>query len=66
MSEKKTKKALNTILINTNDLPLSCPREDYLKLSHPKIFLPIEKEDTKTIQCPYCSTMYELSSDEDF
>ena len=65
MSEKKTKKALNTILINTNDLPLSCPREDYLKLSHPKIFLPIEKESDNTIKCPYCSTVYKLNGNDE-
>ena len=66
MSVKKNKKTSGVILITKDKLPLSCPRDNYLKLSHPKIFLPIEKEDTKTIQCPYCSTMYELSSDDDF
>ena len=65
MYKKKTKKALNTILINTNDLPLSCPREDYLKLSHPKIFLPIEKESGNTIKCPYCSTVYKLNGNDE-
>ena len=66
MSVKKNKKTSGVILITKNNLPLSCPRDNYLKLSHPKIILPIDKEDTKTIQCPYCSTMYELSSDDDF
>ena len=66
MSVKKNKKTSGVILITKDNLPLSCPRDNYLKLSHPKIFLPIEKEDTKTIQSPYCSTMYELSSDDDF
>tara|TARA_B110000037_G_scaffold51675_1_gene63425 strand:+ start:640 stop:774 length:135 start_codon:yes stop_codon:yes gene_type:complete len=43
---------------------LSCPRSDYLELSHPKVFLPIEKKDKKIIKCPYCSTIYELEEDE--
>ena len=58
---KKSKK----IIINKSDLPLSCPREDYLKLSHPKIFLPIDKEINKIIKCPYCSTLYELNEDQE-
>ena len=64
MSVKKNKKS-NIIIINKSELPLSCPREDYLKLSHPKIFLPIEKEMDKIIKCPYCSTLYELNEDDE-
>ena len=63
MSAKKNKKS-NKIIISRSELPLSCPRENYLKLSHPKIFLPIEKEISKIIKCPYCSTLYELNDDE--
>ena len=63
MSAKKNKKS-NKIIICRSELPLSCPRENYLKLSHPKIFLPIEKEISKIIKCPYCSTLYELNDDE--
>ena len=65
MSVKNKKNSSNTIIINKSELPLSCPRENYLKLSHPKIFLPIEKEINKTIKCPYCSTIYELDEDGD-
>jgi|TARA_B100001059_G_scaffold153228_1_gene152864 uncharacterized Zn-finger protein len=65
MSVKNKKNSSNTIIINKSELPLSCPRENYLKLSHPKIFLPIEKETNKTIKCPYCSTIYELDEDGD-
>ena len=65
MSVKKNKKTSNTIIIEKTDLPLTCPREDYLKLSHPKIFLPIEKELSKTIKCPYCSTIYKLDEDNE-
>ncbi|MEC9190380.1 MAG: zinc-finger domain-containing protein [Pseudomonadota bacterium] len=32
--------------------------------SHPKVYLPIEKSLDKTIQCPYCSTVYVLVNDE--
>jgi len=66
MSTNKNKKSTNTIIVNNDDLPLSCPREDYLKLSHPKIYLPIEKEKNKIIKCPYCSTIYKLNEDNDF
>ena len=65
MSTEKNKKSTNTIIVNKDNLPLSCPREDYLKLSHPKIFLPIEKEMDKIIKCPYCSTLYELNEDDE-
>ncbi len=63
MSIKNTKKMTDVIFISKDDLPLSCPRDDYLKLSHPKIFLPIEKQINKIIQCPYCSTIYQLSEE---
>ena len=66
MSTEKNKKSTNTIIVNKDNLPLSCPREDYLKLSHPKIFLPIEKEKSKTIKCPYCSTIYQLDGNNEF
>lgn len=64
MSVKKNKES-KKIIINKSDLPLSCPREGYLKLSHPKIFLPIDKEISKIIKCPYCSTLYELNEDQE-
>ena len=64
MSVKNNKES-KKIIINKSDLPLSCPRESYLKLSHPKIFLPIEKEINKIIKCPYCSTQYELNEDQE-
>ena len=63
MLKKKNNKE-NIVIIKKNDLPLSCPRSDYLELSHPKVFLPIEKKDKKIIKCPYCSTIYELEEDE--
>ena len=53
MSEKKTKKALNTILINTNELPLNCPREEYLKLSKPKLLFLIQTQNVNNIKYPY-------------
>ena len=63
MSKRKNNKE-NKIIIKQNDLPLSCPRKDYLELSHPKVFLPIEKKIKRTIKCPYCSTIYKLEDDE--
>ena len=59
-----SKKNKTSISIKKSDLPLSCPRENYLKLSHPKIFLPIEKQVEKKIECPYCSTLYQLIEDD--
>lgn len=41
------------------DLPLSCPTpEQKLWNSHPRVYLPIEKEGTAV--CPYCSALYRL------
>jgi len=65
MVSKKNKKSEEAIVVKISDLPLSCPRDNYLKLSHPKIFLPIEKEQDGIIQCPYCSTVYRLDEDEE-
>jgi len=65
MASKKNKKSEEAIVVKISDLPLSCPRDNYLKLSHPKIFLPIEKEQDGIIQCPYCSTVYRLDENEE-
>tara|TARA_B100001057_G_scaffold130416_1_gene129444 strand:- start:684 stop:884 length:201 start_codon:yes stop_codon:yes gene_type:complete len=65
MVSKKNKKSEEAIVVKISDLPLSCPRDNYLKLSHPKIFLPIEKEQDGIIQCPYCSTVYRLDENEE-
>ena len=65
MASKKNKKSEEAIVVKISDLPLSCPRDNYLKWSHPKIFLPIEKEQDGIIQCPYCSTVYRLDENEE-
>ena len=65
MVTKKNKKSDEAITVKISDLPLSCPRDNYLKLSHPKIFLPIEKEQDGLIQCPYCSTVYKLDKNQE-
>ena len=65
MVSKKNKKSEEAIVVKISDLPLSCPRDNYLKLSHPKIFLPIEKEQDGIIQCPYCSIVYRLDENEE-
>ena len=64
MITKKNKKFDDAILIKRSNLPLCCPRDNYMKLAHPKIFLPIEKSPDGVIQCPYCSTVYRLIEDE--
>ncbi len=41
------------------DLPLSCPMPGmYLWNSHPKVYLPVDKEATS--KCPYCGALYTL------
>ncbi len=48
-------------IISYKDLPLKCPMPNIETWSsHPRVFLPIEKEENKTITCPYCSTKYKL------
>ena len=59
LHEYKTK----TVTISEGDLPLHCPLPDMIKWNyHPRVFLEIEKEPSKEITCPYCSTHYKLSS----
>jgi len=51
------------IVISDKDLPLRCPMPNMLSWnSHPRVFLEIEKESTKQITCPYCSTIYKLKN----
>tara|TARA_Y100000590_G_C15742329_1_gene1020726 strand:- start:5533 stop:5730 length:198 start_codon:yes stop_codon:yes gene_type:complete len=59
-SDEKIKSSI--ITIGKSDLPLSCPRENYMDQSHPKVFLPIEESKNKEIKCPYCSTLYILKN----
>ena len=45
--------------VRTSDLPLSCPMPGmYLWNSHPKVYLPVEKEGE--CRCPYCGAIYVL------
>jgi len=51
------------IVVHEKDLPLCCPMPTMLAWnSHPRVFLQIEKEPSKEIICPYCSTLYRLES----
>ncbi len=53
------------IIITTNDLPLHCPTNSSAGwCSHPRVFLAIERSKTRSIRCPYCSTMYRLSNEK--
>lgn len=46
--------------VHRSDLPLSCPMPAMaLWNSHPRVYLPIEKEDGQS-HCPYCSATYVL------
>lgn len=49
------------IEITEKDLPLCCPMPNMLSWNyHPRVFLEIEKEPSREIICPYCSTKYIL------
>jgi uncharacterized Zn-finger protein len=49
------------IEVKQQDIPLSCPMPDMVTWnSHPRVYLEIEKTETKNIICPYCSTRYVL------
>lgn len=48
-------------IVHHQDLPLSCPKDDVLWKTHPKIYLPIDKTGRET--CPYCGTKYILQDD---
>ncbi len=42
------------------DLPLSCPTAEMaLWNSHPRVYLPIEKQGGEAL-CPYCGALYHL------
>lgn len=46
--------------VTERDLPLSCPMPGmYQWNSHPKVYLPVEKEGT--VKCPYCSATFTLT-----
>jgi uncharacterized Zn-finger protein len=56
---KKQPNVSTHYIIRKNELPLSCPtRETEGWNYHPRIYLPIE--ESKEINCPYCSTKYIL------
>jgi len=47
--------------ITAADLPLSCPLPNQLLWdAHPRVYLAIEESPGRKIECPYCSTYYEL------
>lgn len=53
-----TKKSVH---IKAQDLPLSCPLPDQaIWNAHPRVYLDIEQSLHAQIECPYCSTHYEL------
>lgn len=53
-----TKKSVH---IKPKDLPLSCPLPDQAVWNaHPRVYLDIEQSPQAQIECPYCSTRYEL------
>jgi uncharacterized Zn-finger protein len=52
--------AENKYAVGRSDLPLSCPMPGmYQWNSHPKVYLPIDKEMTS--KCPYCGALYTLT-----
>ena len=47
--------------VHRSDLPLSCPLPSMaLWNSHPRVYLPIEKEADGETSCPYCGAHFVL------
>ena len=47
--------------VSRADLPLSCPTPEMaLWNSHPRVYLPIDKEANGECACPYCGAVYVL------
>lgn len=47
--------------VHRSDLPLSCPLPSMaLWNSHPRVYLPIEKEASHEADCPYCGAHFVL------
>jgi uncharacterized Zn-finger protein len=66
MTEAATLNApsIQTIEVRRHDLPLCCPRpEGVLWNMHPRVYLPIEDEPSKTVVCPYCGARYVLKDE---
>ena len=52
--------AQTTYEVRRADLPLSCPMPSMaLWNSHPRVYLPIEADDGRSL-CPYCGATYVL------
>ena len=64
MTRKNQKKIANSeqvYLISEEDLPLCCPsKEMFLWNSHPRVYLPIDKNCNGRVNCPYCGAVYLL------
>ena len=47
--------------VHRNELPLSCPTPEMaLWNSHPRVYLPIDKEPGGECACPYCGAVFVL------
>ena len=59
MNEAKRNHESAVTLIKRSELPLACPTKTMpLWSNHPKVYLPITKEEKVT--CPYCGQTYQL------
>jgi len=48
-------------IVTRKDLPLSCPLpEDQVWNMHPRVYLPIDEEPSRELNCPYCGARYRL------
>lgn len=53
------------VSVRRADLPLYCPTPDSsLWNSHPRVFIPLAESDEGTVVCPYCSTRYQLETND--
>ena len=47
--------------ISESDLPICCPMPDMeIWNSHPRVYIPLDKQENPEDMCPYCGAKFEL------
>ena len=60
-NEKKIANSEQVYRVKRTELPLCCPSQDMtLWNSHPRVYLPIDKNEQGRVSCPYCGAVYIL------
>ncbi len=59
----KPANAQAAVTVQASDLPLHCPMpHTALWASHPRVFIPIDEAPDGQMRCPYCGTLFTLST----